>query len=170
MRHAEAVEPGTAGVRDDASRPLTEKGRRQARRMGALLKRLEIEPDVVFTSALARAVETAKLVGEESGTRVRARVLDELAPEGDAEAIWQAVRRNSAEAVLIVGHLPSLAELAGLLLGRPSRAPLRFHKASLAALRCDLQDQKPHIVLEWMLSPSVTRRLLSQHQQDKERS
>ena len=164
MRHAEAVDLDADGMTRDADRKLTDKGRRQAKRMGILLKRLDVKIDLALASPLARARETAELVVSTLGAGVKVRTLDELKPNAKDDAMWEALRGADGEAVLVVGHLPSMASLAGSLLGSLAEQPLWFHKSSLAALHCEeRKDRKPRVKLEWMISPAMAKRLAARH-------
>ena len=62
LRHADAGDP-MAWPGDDAERPLSAKGKRQARRLGSLLADIGWKPDVILTSPKIRAAQTARLVG-----------------------------------------------------------------------------------------------------------
>ena len=164
MRHAEAVELGTAGITRDADRPLTDKGRRQAKRMGILLKRLDVKIDRILASPLVRARETAELVIATAHLNTKPLPVEALKPSGRDDAMWDAVRDSGGEAVLVIGHLPSIASLAGSLLGSLSEQPLWFHKSSLAALYCEARaNRKPSFRLEWMASPAMAKRLAPSH-------
>lgn len=104
---------------EDFQRPLKERGRRDARRMGAWLLRQDLVPDHVVTSPAERALTTArkvcKALGVGSGavrrdSRVYAAGVDELLEAlGDCP---EATRR-----VLLVGHNPGLEELLRYLTG-----------------------------------------------------
>ena len=61
LRHAHAGDPARWSG-DDGLRPLTDKGRRQAERVGNLLAAADESPDLVVTSPLVRAEETARIV------------------------------------------------------------------------------------------------------------
>ena len=162
LRHAEAVDLGADGASRDADRKLTDKGRRQAKRIGVMLKRLDVKFDLVLSSPFARARETAELVLATMGSHAKVRMLDELKPNSAEDAMWEALRSAGGEAVLVVGHLPSIANLSGSLLGSLADQPLWFHKSSLAALHCEKrEDRKPRFRLEWMISPAMAKRLAS---------
>lgn len=164
MRHAEAVDPGDGDTTHDSDRQLTDKGRRQAKRVGILLKRLDVKIDRVLTSPLVRARETAELVAAATGSTAKIRMLDALKPAARDDAMWEALRSAGGEDVLVVGHLPSIASLAGSLLGSLAEQPLWFHKSSLAALHCEARDnRKPRVQLEWMISPAMAKRLAVRH-------
>ena len=164
MRHAEAVEFSDGEVPRDADRKLTEKGRRQAKRMGSLLKRLDVKIERVLASPFVRAQETAEIVVAAARLPVKVRTLDALKPNTGTDAMWAALSGAGGESVLVVGHLPSMAHLAGSLLGSMSEQTLWFHKSSLAALQCEMRDNgKLHARLEWMISPAMAKRLATHH-------
>src|SRR3954470_17913951 len=70
LRHAHAGDPGK-WTRPDAERPLSDKGRRQAARLGRLLASIDDQPDVFITSPKVRAVQTAEGVVTAMGARVK---------------------------------------------------------------------------------------------------
>src|SRR5262249_37188292 len=79
IRHADAVPRETPGYEDDWSRPLTEAGHEQARALGALFRRQDLHLDVVVTSPLLRARETADgLIAELPEPRPELEVFDEI--------------------------------------------------------------------------------------------
>lgn len=132
MRHADAME-GT----DDEARPLSARGRSQARAMGRFFKRSGIRFTAAFSSPLARARQTAELALEscQHGAAKLVRDANELRNEASREQFqaWlQHLPRE--ETVLLVGHMPSLsAHLAGLLDGRRS-GPFDFAKGAVAGV------------------------------------
>ena len=161
MRHAEAVDLAAGDPLGDAERKLTDKGHRQAKRMGLMLKQLDITVDRVFTSPFVRARETAEGVTAAAEWYVKVRPLDVLKPNGQAKAMWEALRTTGGESVLVVGHLPSIGTLAATLLGCEATQPLWFHKSTLVALQCDaLKSPNPVIRLEWMISPGMAKRMV----------
>ena len=70
MRHAHAGDP-LAWSGDDAARPLSARGRRQAARLGAHLAALGLRPDAIVSSPKTRARETAAAIGASLGREVR---------------------------------------------------------------------------------------------------
>ena len=110
-RHADA-----ADGEPDSARPLTEKGRKQARAMAAWLDtRLPRELRILVSPAL-RAQETVRALQREFETH------DAIAVGQSASAILAASGwPDAGRPVLIVGHQPALGEIAAQLLsGRPS--------------------------------------------------
>jgi phosphohistidine phosphatase len=105
-RHAEA-EPGEP----DLGRRLTAKGVKQAERVGAWLDHHLPETCRILVSPADRAQQTALAL------KRKFRVVDELAPGASAKAVLDAANWPDArEAVVIVGHQPTLGEVASLLL------------------------------------------------------
>jgi phosphohistidine phosphatase len=118
LRHGDAED----GNGDDASRPLTEKGRRQAEAAGGALARLGAEVDACLTSPKARAVETARIACE--ALQVEPAPADELrGGPFDANGIsagWGDV--------LLVGHEPDFSNEVARLTG----ARVKLRKGGLA--------------------------------------
>jgi phosphohistidine phosphatase len=107
-RHADAEDPGPKG---DFARALTSKGRKQAERMAAWL-RPRLEGDwTVLCSPAARAVQTVIPLGLDYELRPG---LDPMHGAGDLlrECGWP-----DAERVIVVGHQPTLGEVAAHLIG-----------------------------------------------------
>lgn len=108
-RHAEA-EPGGPDLPDHA-RTLTAKGRKQAARMGEWLDRQLPDSCRVLASPAARTVQTVEALGRKFRTHVS------LAPDASAESVLEAAQwPNAQSAVLVVGHQPTLGQVASLLL------------------------------------------------------
>jgi phosphohistidine phosphatase len=123
LRHADAA-PAAEG-QPDAERPLTEKGRGQARAAGAALAALGVRLDACLSSPRVRALDTATLVCAQLGVDVH------VAPEldgGDFDP--ERVAAGFGDEVLLVAHDPDLAEALHALTG----ARVRFRKGALAAV------------------------------------
>lgn len=117
LRHAKAAAEGL----DDHSRALTPRGRRQAAAVGTYLARACVEgdrvPGLALSSSARRAVETAELVVAELGSGVEL-VTDRALYGADPDDVVEIVRTQGGDApsVLVVGHNPTMHELALLLL------------------------------------------------------
>ena len=110
-RHADAEDVGPQG---DLSRRLTKKGRKQAERMARWLNaRLEGDWRVVCSPA-QRARETVEPLGREFETS------EEVSTSASARSVLQEAGWPGADRVLVVGHQPTLGEVASLLLGAGS--------------------------------------------------
>ncbi len=126
LRHAHAGDPQDWRGDDDL-RPLSEKGRRQATRLGAVLSCWSDAPNLLITSPRVRARETAELVAEALGAEV---IEDRrLARPLDAAVAAAIVAAHDAARPCLVGHDPDLSSLLGELLG-VGEVPMR--KGALA--------------------------------------
>lgn len=157
VRHGIAEERGSDWP-DDDQRPLTDRGIRQIRQSARGLNRIGVVVDVVLTSPLVRARQTADVLVSVLDPAPSIRVVDSLAP-GAAHATLvddlakQARRRHIA----LVGHEPGLGATAARLAGL--KRPLQFKKG--AVCRIDLDELPPgrpgH--LRWFVPPRLLRGL-----------
>ena len=90
VRHGDAGD-ALALPEIDALRGLTEKGRKQAQRIGKALKRLGLEPRDVWVSRLRRAGETAEVAAAVLDSSPRWIATAALAPEALPERIAKAL-------------------------------------------------------------------------------
>ena len=120
LRHGDA-EDGTP----DAERPLTDKGRGQARAVGNTLKALGVKLDACLTSPKVRAADTARIVCEPLG------VEPELEPKlAGGPFDPQALAAGLGDDVLLVGHDPDFSMAVHSLTG----AQVRMKKGGLAGI------------------------------------
>ena len=134
LRHAHAGDPERWSG-DDAARPLSDKGRRQAERLGRLLASVDEAPDIFITSPRVRARETADIVAHALGAPV---VEDPRLGSGfDLDDLTDIIRAHGAATrPCIVGHDPDFSEVLGELVGVPM---LPMRKGAFA--RVDLPDR-----------------------------
>ena len=150
LRHADAGDP-LAWAGDDAERPLSEKGRRQAKRLGSLLAGIKLRPDIILTSPKLRAADTAKIVG--TAVSVKPQKDDRLGSSVELGDLASLLAGNlGARRVVLVGHDPDFSTLASSLTG----AAIELKKGAIA--RIDLGDRGPRAgggALRWLLPPAV---------------
>ena len=120
LRHGDAADHAA----DDASRPLTGKGKRQARTAGAALAALGVGIDACLTSPKLRAVETARLACEPLGIEPE---MSETLRGGDFDPEELGAGRGT---VLLVGHEPDFSRAVQLLTG----GRVEMKKGGLAAI------------------------------------
>ncbi len=157
LRHASA---GTrrANPLVDVKRPLDKEGKGQCLLVGSYLNALKVHFDLVASSPLKRALQTASLVGTEVGYDAKIQVADALKPEATTAAFQSFVNELAGhENVLLVGHNPNLPLfLASLIMNgaaSPSRAAMRLRKGAIA--RINLQ-RRPGM-LHWLVDPLILR-------------
>jgi phosphohistidine phosphatase len=156
VRHGIAVERGTAGYEDDASRPLTTAGRERMFEAARGLERLAT-PQAILTSPLVRASQTAEIL-QRVYRLGKPQVCEELAT-GDHRGVIARLEEYDAGSIALVGHEPWMSELLSLLLtGYVSAVSANFKKGACALVRTgDLQPG--NCWLEWLIQPAALRRI-----------
>ncbi|HUG09518.1 MAG TPA: phosphohistidine phosphatase SixA [Opitutaceae bacterium] len=159
LRHAIAAHPGDPGMPaglSDFDRPLTAEGRRKLRLSIAGIEALGVRPDLVVTSPLVRAVQTAEVFAKAVGIpRAELVVSAHLAPGGSSKELIHEINRHAQHApdILLVGHEPDLSELIGLLCAGTPSASFELKKGGLAKLEAaDLRHDRC-ATLAWLLTP-----------------
>jgi phosphohistidine phosphatase len=122
LRHAKSS--WSDGDRSDHDRPLADRGKKAATRMGALLVEKGLVPDLILSSTARRARKTAERVAKASSLSCKMRLLERLYL-AEAETILEEARNATepAERLLIVAHNPGLDDLVGMLSGRREGFP-----------------------------------------------
>jgi phosphohistidine phosphatase len=144
LRHADAGDP-LAWKGDDAERPLTGKGRKQARRMGRWLADVGRRPDVIITSPKARALQTATIV---AACLDRKPVVDKrLAGPLDASVLGRILGEANERRVMLVGHDPDFSAMASSLAG----GPIAMKKGALARIDLDGGSGPAGGSLRWLI-------------------
>jgi len=147
LRHAEALDGA-----DDAARPLSPRGKKEAREVARFLKQAGIEFDAAFTSPLVRAKQTAEVVLDVCGS-TKLDVTSALLNEA-SEATFDEWLKGIPEAkhVCLVGHAPTLAERVRRLLGVEAPETFKMPKAGLACLET---ENRRTAALKFFITPKV---------------
>jgi phosphohistidine phosphatase len=155
LRHATASDV----ARNDEERELTGEGFQEARRVGRFLKQLEVIPDLVMSSPLVRAQQTAAAVAEALGHKGKIQTAAELGNEAPMEEFLRFLeRQQSGRSILLVGHSPSMPARISVLLGSACEECLDMGKASIACLA--LRHCGPGGgVLRWFMRQKQIKRL-----------
>jgi phosphohistidine phosphatase len=148
VRHADAVPGG-----DDAARPLSDKGERDAVKMGRYLARLDTKFDAAYSSPLVRARQTAEFILKACPLPKGKKL--ELTEALTNDTSWNSLQRwlaslPKADNILLVGHAPSIDEHASRLLGISDPAALSFPKGAVACLET---EDLSHAELKLFLGP-----------------
>ena len=129
LRHADAETHAAT----DAQRRLTEKGEEQAAGVARFCASNGVKPDVILSSPILRAQQTATTVAEKLGIDLRE--ADWLACGAEpADVVKKLDEHRKMAAVMLVGHEPDLGRLVSFLLGTRQREAIHVRKASLTAL------------------------------------
>lgn len=153
LRHAHAGDPARWDG-DDAARPLSEKGRRQARDLGGLLAEIDEAPDLFITSPRVRAVQTAEIVARALRNRVKVVVDDRLGGALDPALVTEILlAAGPALRPCLVGHDPDFSELLGEFVGT---SPIPMKKGSLARVDFAESEVAPgRGILRYLVPPEV---------------
>lgn len=148
LRHGVAEDMAPGG--SDAARRLTDKGiaKLEAAREG--LRRLKVAPDLLLTSPLVRARQTAEVVGRHLG--LEPQVADVLAPGCDAARLRSLLAEHPGVGrVMVVGHEPDFSRMIAELTG----GRVEMKKGGLA--RVDLEPGERRGTLVWLAPPRGLR-------------
>jgi phosphohistidine phosphatase len=153
MRHANAGLPRENPLLD-AKRALVKEGKDQCMLMARMMNMFKVQVDVIVSSPLKRALQTAQFVGTEMGYEAKVESSKALAPDG-SYSDFQAMLAKYAnrEGVLAVGHNPNIFQFLGRLITANGGAAIRMRKGSIAKL--DLNSHPPR--LQWLIDPRMAR-------------
>jgi len=150
LRHAHAGDP-MKWSGPDSARPLSEKGTDQAIRLGLFLADAGFQPDLIMSSPLVRALETARLVATPLGLPIV--VTDALAARLDLDALERLLSGSgNPRRPLLVGHDPDFSMLASELAGV---ADLPVRKGTLLRIDTRRPLQAGSGILRWLLPPDL---------------
>ena len=159
LRHAIAAPHDAVRHPDDAERPLTPHGRERMERAARGLKALEGRFDLVLTSPLLRAVETARILSRAFRPGVDVKVLRPLSPGGGAGGVIAGLSDLPANtSVVLVGHEPDLSRLAGaFVLEHRDGLRAEFKKGGVCRIDFDDVPRLGDGRLIYLLPPRVLR-------------
>jgi phosphohistidine phosphatase len=157
LRHA------SAGLRKtnpllDVKRPLDKEGKKHSLQLAYVLNALNIQFDLIISSPLKRSLQTAALIGTETGYEAPVQQSDALAPSATVKDFQKLLREISKrENVLVVGHNPNLTTFLGSLLvpASSAEAKIRLRKGSIARV---VLTRGP-ATLQALLDPRTVRAL-----------
>ncbi|MEM2619489.1 MAG: phosphohistidine phosphatase SixA [Candidatus Hadarchaeales archaeon] len=144
VQHAEAKRE-----EEDPARPLSERGREQIRRVCEFLRGKGIRVAKILHSGKLRARQTAEELARVIDSREGLKEADGLAPLDDP-GIWAERLAREQEDLMLVGHLPHLEMLAGLLLTGSRRKVVGFRMGGIVCLS---RDAEGGWSLEWAITP-----------------
>lgn len=160
IRHATAQEREDfeRTGKDDRQRPLTDEGRKKMKQNARGLKTLVPGIDLLATSPLTRAAQTAAILDSVYGDLEEVEI-EELTPEASPEDFLRWLRLQKAGTVAAVGHEPSLSLILSWLLTGNERRLFSFRKGGAALLEFPDEPAPGTATLLWSLTPSQLRRL-----------
>ena len=153
LRHGIAEDAGPRTP--DFKRELTDEGRKKLAGVLRLARRAGVQPELVISSPLVRAVQTAEMARE--GFRVEAEIHETraLVPEGSPHKVWEELSGlRNLDSVLLAGHEPLLSSLTAWLLGTPE-LQVQMTKGAMVCIEMEQFRGEPHGILRWMVTPKL---------------
>ena len=148
VQHADAK-----SKKEDPSRPLSDRGWEDIRRVVKYAeKHLHIQVEEIIHSGKLRAKQTAEVLAEHLNPTKGMIDSEDLEPLADPR-IWKNRLAETAGNIMIVGHLPHLGKLTGLLLtGDKSKEIVRFRMGGIICLE---RDEGSRWTIQWMTTPET---------------
>ena len=148
LRHGEADWPGW--TKPDDERPLTDFGKKEVRQVAKFLNSLKVKPDLVVTSPLPRALQTAEVAAEQLKTKLRQ---DEaLEPGFGISELSTVLKRHRSKVLMLVGHEPDFSSVISALTG----GFIKMSKAGVALVDIDPETEKGRVL--WLFPPKFARK------------
>ena len=157
LRHGEAGKrPASTG--NDSKRPLTAAGEKEITEIAESLKKIGVKFDVILTSPLKRAQQTADLVARQFKTQKKVRQAPELSPEGSKSDLYRMLSSlKEGTSILLVGHNPYLSEMISEMVTDGKYGRIDIKKAGIARIRVTNLTPKFKGELRWLITPRLLR-------------
>jgi phosphohistidine phosphatase len=155
LRHASAGQ-ARSNQKSDDKRPLDRDGIEQCRELGRTLAALDLELDLIISSPLKRATQTAAVVANEIGYEGKVAQENCLRPESTYDDFRDCLDKYAkADAIMLVGHNPRLSEFLSLMISDGTNdGAIDLKKCAIA--RVERSGPRP-ATLHWCLTPKLLR-------------
>ena len=112
IRHAKSSWGDTALA--DKDRPLDDRGKRDAPKMGKRFAKRDVKPDLILSSPAMRALATAEIIAKKLDYKLKDIVVDDRLYASEADELLNVIHKlgDKLERVMLFGHNPELTELA----------------------------------------------------------
>ena len=162
LRHGEAGQRVSTG-RGDFQRQLTAAGQKEVSDIATSLKDLGIKLDVVISSPLKRAHQTASIVAKTFKIEKKMQDWAELSPEGNRLDFYnKLLQLKQQSSVLVVGHEPYLSRMISEMISDGNNGGrITLKKSGLARIRIISSTPKFKGELRWLLTPKLLKNISS---------
>lgn len=160
IRHAIAEPLGKENGFSDEKRKLTVEGRNRMREIVKGLVKVGVELDLILTSPLARAIETAEIVATSVGlSKKEIKQSANLAPGASAERLFAEIKSHAGvESIALIGHQPDLGGLvATIIQGDAGSLSIQLKKGGVCCLNVTETVPTLRGDMEWLLTPKQLR-------------
>lgn len=138
----------------DETRPLKKKGKEKMKEIAKGLKELKITFDIVLTSPLLRALESAEIVNAYCGKTKDVTVTELLAPGSSHQGLIRLLNKHKdLEKVAIVGHEPFLSGFASYCIAKSISPLINLKKGGALMLEVDQVIKPGRCILSWLMEP-----------------
>lgn len=153
LRHGKAEER-SPNITSDSKRSLTEVGKKELVEIARGMKNLDIEFDLIISSPLNRAKETADIISEKLYKKKKITIWDELKPESDILDTHKKLAKLPPDAkILLVGHEPHLTNLISSIISSESSVAINLKKGGFASIRANSLQSRIEGSLRSILTP-----------------
>ncbi len=161
LRHGVAEDRDHRKFPNDDDRPLTPEGELKLARQAEGLNMLGLSVDVMITSPLVRAAQTAQIVRDGLSKPGRLATSNVLVPEAHPYLLLEelASKHASMDNVMVVGHEPHLSSFVSMVVNGDLNGLIRLKKGALCMLRLESLDGARCGWLEWLMTPDQMIRL-----------
>ena len=151
LRHAIAEDSARGG---DTKRALSEEGRKKMKDAAAGFAKLKPTIDLIYSSPLVRAVETAEIVARAIQYPRKVEILEELSPGHTPESVAHKLKSiKKGEGIILSGHEPNCGQLASFFLGKGA---FEFKKGAVCMIETESCNPGSGTLI-WHLSPQAMR-------------
>lgn len=161
LRHGVAAERDWGRYPDDDERPLTEHGKAKLAKQVTGLNAVGLSLDLMISSPLVRAEQTAQIVRDGLATPGEQATSDTLVPEAHPYLLLEELssRHAGRESVMVVGHEPHLSSFVSMVISGDPSGLIRLKKGALCKLRLASLGGTKCGWLEWLMTPDQMIRL-----------
>lgn len=156
VRHASAGEH-LSNPKKDEKRSLDADGIEQCGFVGRALAALNVQPDAIVSSPLKRATQTASLIGNEIGSESKLQLEAAMRPEASFADFRRMLEKYAKhEAIMVVGHNPSISEFLAKMISKSGGETLiDFKKGAVARVETERRAAR----LNWFVTPKMAREI-----------
>jgi phosphohistidine phosphatase len=153
----------------DHKRSLTVEGKKEVKNISKSLKKLEIKFDIILSSPLPRALQTATLVQTEYKLKNKIELCDELIPKQNNKFLFynKLITLKDYFSILIVGHEPYLSNMISDIISKGSGKNnnvntgnrIVLKKSGLSKIRITSTVPKLKGELRWLIPPNILKQI-----------
>ena len=123
LRHAKAITGGLLAL--DQDRPLSDRGLKDSNKLGVKLHKKGVHLDLLVSSNAIRAITTAQIIANKLDMKHTNFLIDPLVYGAELNALLELISHIAKryDDVMIVGHNPSITDLASHIAGEPIAMP-----------------------------------------------